>query len=433
VSTPSDAIFEADGAGPGSERALALALAAELGHPVVILGESTLDLHALELMPRAIAERHTMLPVAIDGDTITLAVTEVPAPGSPRPPVFDQVEFATGRRVQLLLAVPEVLAETIAAAYESQHIGEHTLVGAEPRPPEAPHDSALSIARATALPDDEDFLSAPAEPPPAAVLTPSAAATRPQIFVIDDEEDIRTLLRKVLSYDGYDVVEARTGREALELLRTLRPAAILVDAMLPEIHGFDICATLKKSEAFAATPVVVISAVYKGWENARTVQEVHGADAFVEKPFDVHYLRQLVARLVGKELPKNQLGPDWQKKVKELREEAQVAWRLNDIPGLEDAIKRWRALDPFDAHAWLYLGNARTRAGDLEGAMKAYERAATFDGTLFQAFKNLAVVYEQLGFAQRSLMSWSRAYELAPDAEARRRIEERLARRGGGG
>ena len=55
---------------------------------------------------------------------------------------------------------------------------------------------------------------------------------------------------------------------------------------------------------FAATPIIVVSAVYKGWEHARTVQETHGADAFVEKPFDVHYLRQLAARMIGRELPR---------------------------------------------------------------------------------------------------------------------------------
>jgi CheY-like chemotaxis protein len=411
------------------ERALAVGLAEQRGHPSVVLGESSIDLAALELIPRVIAEQHRVLPVAIDVDSITLAVPDVPAPGQPRPAIFDQIEFATGRSVYLLLAVEDVIAAAIKDAYAARAAGESTLVGTTRRPRGSPEHVPLSIVRPPSQGLIADLMSAPSAPPVASALVEQSAAQRPQILVIDDEEDIRALLKKVLTYDGYDVVEAPTGRHALDLLRTLRPAAILLDAMLPEIHGFDICATLKKSQTFATTPVVVISAVYKGWENARTVQETHGADAFVEKPFDVHYLRQLVARMVGKELPKNTLGADWQRKVKELRDEANIHYQLGDWDSCEETVKRWRALDPFDAHAWLVLGNAKTRRGDPEGAMKAYERAATFDGELFAAFKNLAVVYDQLGFVQRAQLAWYRAYELAPDGETRRRIEERLALR----
>ena len=63
--------------------------------------------------------------------------------------------------------------------------------------------------------------------------------------------------------------------------------------------------------------------------------------------------------------------------------------------------------------------------------MKAWERAATFDGNLFPAFKNLAAVYEQLGFVQRAARARARAHHLAPDPDTRRRIEERRALRRG--
>lgn len=411
------------------ERALALGLAEQRGHPVIVLSDSTLDLTALDLVPRVIAEQHKVLPVALDGDSITVAVVELMTSHGGKPPIFDQIEFATGRRLTVYLAVEGLISEAIAIAYEARRKG-HATVGTPNRAPGAP---ALSIARpqpaATTADVGDPFLEPGAPPTAVPLVLGTEIVTKPQILVVDDEEDIRQLLRKLLTFDGYDVIEAKTGREALERLRTARPSAILLDAMLPEIHGFDICATLKKSPAFQGTPIIVISAVYKGWEHARTVQESHGADAFVEKPFDIHYLRQLVARMVGKELPKNQLTPEWVRKVKELREEAEVHYNLKDDESCEEAVKRWRALDPFDAHAWVLLGNARTRRGDFDGAMKAWERAATFDGGLFVAFKNLAVLYDQLGFVQRAQMAWYRAYELAPDGETRRRIEERLAAR----
>ncbi len=408
--------------GVASERALALGLAEQRGHPAVVLSESSIDLGALELVPRAIAEKHHFLPVAVDADTITLAAADV----TPRP-IIDQLEFATGRRAQLLLAVESVIAEAIAVAWQAAAQGESVLQGAVERPEGAPTLLPLSIVRPPVSPVAalQEPLLQPATAPPAA---PPVIVERdkPVVLVVDDDDDIRSLLKKLLTYDGYDVVECKTGREALEALRGLRPALILLDAMLPEVHGFEICATVKRSQVFKDTPVVVISAVYRGWENAKTAQEGHGADAFVEKPFDVHYLRQLVARLVGRQLPRNQLTAEWQKKIRSLREEAEVHYNLSDFESCEEVVKQWRGLDPFDAHPWLLLGNARARLGDKDGAMKAYERACTFDGTLFPAFKNLAVVYEELGFVQRSAMAWYRAYELAPDGETRRLIEEHL-------
>ena len=108
-----------------------------------------------------------------------------------------------------------------------------------------------------------------------------------------------------------------------------------------------------------------------------------------------------------------------------------IGCTLNDHCRVSTCSGGWEgyALDPFDAHAWLILGNARSKAGDPDGAMKAWERAATFDGMLFPAFKNLAAVYEQLGFSRRATMAWSRAHDLAPDLDTRRRIHERLSRR----
>ncbi|MBI1948918.1 MAG: response regulator [Deltaproteobacteria bacterium] len=424
-----------------AERELAQGLAEQHGHPAVVLSESSIDLEALDLVPRAICERYHLLPVAVDADTLTVAAAEVSTAALPRAPIFDQIELASGRRVLPYLVIDAVVAEAIPIAYEARAAGETTLVGHRPRPSGVPAMAPLAVVRAPTapIPLTSDPLFAPSDAPPgpaeAPITAPVVVGTmlpdQPVVLVVEDDPDVRALLHKVLGYDGYHVLEAATGGAALQVLRTERPACILLDAMLPEVHGFDICATLKRSPTFAATPVIVVSAVYRGWEHARTVQETHGADAFVEKPFDVHYVRQLVARMVGRELPRPPLTPQWQQDVRALAQEAEVAYRMGDLAACEDASRRWRALDPFDAHAWLILGNARSKAGDPDGAMKAWERAATFDGHLFPAFKNLAAVYEQLGFAQRAAMAWSRAHDLAPDPDTRRRIAERLALRRG--
>lgn len=417
--------------GVASERALAGGLAEQHGHPAVVLSESSIDLSALELVPRVVAEQHFVLPIALEADTLTVAVAELSDNGRRRD-IFDHIELASGRKVVVSLAVESVLVEAIAIAYDAKKDGERVLVGTVERPAGVSTLSPLSIVRPStgpALPVG-DALAAPTAPSEfrAPVATGNIAA-KPVIFVVDDDDDIRLLLTRVLKTDGYDIVEARAGRQALEMLRTLRPALIVLDAMLPEVQGYDICQLVKGSPIFEQTPIVMVSAVMKGFHHARTFQEVHKADAFIEKPFDVHYLRQVVARLLGRNLPKNTLGPEWQKKVKALREEAVVFWNMGDLDAADDAVKRWRSLDAFDADLYLLSGNIRQRRGDPEGAMKAWERAAAFDANSYAAYKNLAVVYEQLGFVQRAQFAWYRAYELAPDGETRRRIEEHLATR----
>lgn len=130
--------------------------------------------------------------------------------------------------------------------------------------------------------------------------------------------------------------------------------------------------------------------------------------------------------MLGRQLPKNEPPAEWQRKVEKLKEEAQFCIRMGELDDAEHALKQCRALDPFDPAVYLLLGNLRFKRGDLGGAMQAYERAATFGPEMFAAFKNLALIYERLGFFQRAFMSWYRASALAPDASTRERILERL-------
>jgi CheY-like chemotaxis protein len=419
--------------GAATERALALGLAEQQGAPALVLAESTIDLMATELVPRFLATQHGLLPVALSQDTLTVAVAEIDDAAGERRAIFSQVEFASGRRVVPLLAVEAVLQGAIAQAYDAHKQGETRLVGQEARPAGAGNEP-LSMVRPAVRPTgpalrDIVLPSEPdGEPELPMVLGEEDAPTRPLVFLVDDDDEIRALVTRVLRLDGYEIEEARTGREAMERLRVLRPALILLDAMLPEVHGYDICRLVKASATFTGVPVVMISAVLRGFADARTMQEVHAADAFVEKPFDIHYLRQVVARLLGRELPRNNLSHDWRKKVLALREAAVAAWGRGDLGGAEDAVRRWRTLDPFDADLYVLQGNLRHQQGDVDGALKAYERAAAFDPGSFSALHNLAIAYERLGFTRRAAQAWYRAYELAPDPGTRQQIEAHLGR-----
>ena len=117
------------------------------------------------------------------------------------------------------------------------------------------------------------------------------SATKKRIVVVDDEEDIVDLIRYNLTKEGFDVVPARNGREALDQL-VPAPDLVLLDLMMPVMDGFETCRRLKAQPAMAGIPVVFITA------SASEVDEVVGlelgADDYIQKPISP---RKLVARV----------------------------------------------------------------------------------------------------------------------------------------
>jgi DNA-binding response OmpR family regulator len=110
-----------------------------------------------------------------------------------------------------------------------------------------------------------------------------------RILVVDDEPSVTDLLAYNLRKAHYDVVVAADGRQALKLAREATPDLILLDLMLPEVDGLDVCRELRKS---TAVPIIMITAL--GEETDRVVGLEVGADDYVTKPFSV---RELLARI----------------------------------------------------------------------------------------------------------------------------------------
>ena len=103
------------------------------------------------------------------------------------------------------------------------------------------------------------------------------------ILVVDDEEDIRELVRYNLSKGGYNVTTAATGEEALRIAHEVRPMLVVLDIMLPGIDGLEVCRRLKADAALQKTPIVMISAL--GEEKDVVAGLELGADDYVAKPF----------------------------------------------------------------------------------------------------------------------------------------------------
>jgi CheY-like chemotaxis protein len=112
------------------------------------------------------------------------------------------------------------------------------------------------------------------------------------VMVVDDEPDMRHLLRITLELAGYGVVEAAHGEAALEQVRRSPPQIVLTDWMMPRMNGGELIERLQAEEATKAIPIVMIS-------GTRAAQAA--ADAALGKPFDPSELIVLVDRLTGKQ------------------------------------------------------------------------------------------------------------------------------------
>lgn len=113
------------------------------------------------------------------------------------------------------------------------------------------------------------------------------------ILIVEDEFAIAELLRDTLSDEGYQVVVATDGREALELLASQQVDLILSDLMMPRMDGRTLIERLRADPRFAAIPVVVMSAGRTGLE-----PRFDGFDAYVSKPFNLYSLLLTIDQLL---------------------------------------------------------------------------------------------------------------------------------------
>jgi len=114
----------------------------------------------------------------------------------------------------------------------------------------------------------------------------------PRILVVEDEKNILELVRFNLEREGYQVLTALDGVKGLELARTQDPDLILLDVMLPEMDGLEVCQKLRNDTVTNSIPIIILSA--RAEELDRMLGLEMGADDYVTKPFSP---RELSARI----------------------------------------------------------------------------------------------------------------------------------------
>lgn len=122
---------------------------------------------------------------------------------------------------------------------------------------------------------------------------------RKRILVVEDEDNIAVALDYLMTREGYAQQRIATGAGAIELIRETRPDLVLLDVMLPEVSGYEICQNVRLDPALSAVKILMMTARGSAMERRKGL--AMGADGFISKPFELKALRAEVRRILAGE------------------------------------------------------------------------------------------------------------------------------------
>lgn len=443
------------------------ALSEQLGVPGIDLNQIAVASECLSLVPREVAETGRLLPVLARDDRLFLAMAD---PRDRR--VIDELEFVTGRRVYPYVAIATTLERAIRDAYNAKESGKTHYAGPNAPaesierlghgrgPPSGGHDPRASIQeRDSVAPDalsvvvDQKMETVAAEGDLSTsdfgmlddsvskvttltdeardVLSANATSSNPggkRILVVDDEIDIRKLLRRLLTEKGHHVILADRGTTALRLVKEERPDVILLDAMLPEIHGFDIAKRIKGSDKYGSIPILMMSAIYRGWRIAQDLKANYGIEDYIEKPFRIGEILAKVARLVEHRGRTDADPEQMNRDAEQCLREGIAAYKNGDIELAIAMLRKGITVDPLAYRLRYHLALIYGKQGLIYDGITELEHAADLNPKHFPALKNLAVLYEKAGFRHKAVETWERCMQVAPDAETRESIKAHVVK-----
>ena len=118
------------------------------------------------------------------------------------------------------------------------------------------------------------------------------------ILYIEDNIDNRTLIRRILTAEGYDLKEAGNAGEALETLSLMRPDLILMDINMPDVDGYTLTTQIRAMSGFKSVPIVALTANVMRGDRERSLEA--GCDGYIQKPIDIDLLPQQIERYLRK-------------------------------------------------------------------------------------------------------------------------------------
>ena len=247
------------------------------------------------------------------------------------------------------------------------------------------------------------------------------------VLVADDDEESRGMIERALLAGGYYVRTADNGRKVLRAIKEKAPDLLIVSALLPEVHGFEIAQRLRGSQRYGNLPIVMIGAMHRGWRWAEDQRESCGVEHYIEHPLEPHAITSAVARALRSTPPPEEPTPNISARAERALEQGMLAYRDGDVLSAIAFLEQGVAIDPLAYRLHFHLGLLFAQQGQTYDAIRALERAVEINSRHFGGVKNLAILYGQVGFRNRAVELWQRGLSLAPDDETRSAISEHLA------
>ena len=120
-----------------------------------------------------------------------------------------------------------------------------------------------------------------------------------KILIVDDEVQVTTLLDRLLSQEGFEITVVNNSALTMEVAGATRPDFFILDLMMPQPNGFEICRLLRADENFSETPILIITA--SDDSDSRGIAYVAGANDYITKPFDNDDLPRRIRGLLQKD------------------------------------------------------------------------------------------------------------------------------------
>jgi DNA-binding response OmpR family regulator len=118
-----------------------------------------------------------------------------------------------------------------------------------------------------------------------------------KILIVDDDKGTSDLIEKIMQSEGYEPTSVNESNKAMQVAIELQPDLIVLDLMMPEPTGFQLCRLLRANHSFAITPIVIVTALDDS--DSRLVAFGAGADDYVTKPIRIEELSQIIRTLLA--------------------------------------------------------------------------------------------------------------------------------------
>jgi two-component system cell cycle response regulator DivK len=121
-------------------------------------------------------------------------------------------------------------------------------------------------------------------------------STNATILYVEDNLDNRTLVRRILTAEGYTLLEAANAAQAIDILKTTKPDLILMDINMPDMDGYSLTAKIKETPNFKSTPIIALTANVMRGDRERSLEA--GCDGYIQKPIDIDKLSDQIERFL---------------------------------------------------------------------------------------------------------------------------------------